>query len=307
LMSTFADSKNSIDFVSCISDKMLNQKTEAEIIALLSEYIKSYNIKLIVINTNNHFAEKILKNLLFDPIFVDIKVLDIFDLYEYVFRKSSLDNLSYKNLIKSSEFDKDKKLYIIVKRILEVIISLPVFIVWALLHPFVYFYLKKEIKSGIGENSIFMTRTRMGKRGKKIKILKYRTMLYSDAGDKWLSESGNQNMVTPFGEFLRKTRIDELPQILAVIRGDLSLVGPRQDEVGLYQKLREEITNYDFRYIVTPGLSGWAQTMMSIQPKSIEESRLRFAYDMYYIKNQSIFLDLVIILRTIKTVLSREG
>jgi lipopolysaccharide/colanic/teichoic acid biosynthesis glycosyltransferase len=115
------------------------------------------------------------------------------------------------------------------------------------------------------------------------------------------------NKVTEVGAFLRKTRIDELPQIFSVMKGDLSFIGPRTDIVNLGDKLSKEIINYNMRYSVTPGLSGWAQVNMDYQPRSVEDTMERLRYDLYYVKHRSIVLDFIIILKTIKTVLGREG
>lgn len=134
-------------------------------------------------------------------------------------------------------------------------------------------------------------------------------MHYNEDGV-WIGESKNE--VTKIGSFLRKTRIDELPQLWNVLRGDLSLIGPRPDVSGLEERLRKAIPNYSARYLVKPGLSGWAQIKQgyakgSISPQSIEESRIRLSYDLYYIKNRSLLIDLIIAFRTLKVLLSRSG
>ena len=122
---------------------------------------------------------------------------------------------------------------------------------------------------------------------------------------KWLSESDNR--VTRVGRFLRKTRIDELPQALAVLKGDMSLIGPRADIAGLAERLEAEIPYYSVRNIIKPGLTGWAQINQEKPPQSLEETKIRLSYDLYYIKHRSLGLDLRIILRTLKTLASRVG
>jgi lipopolysaccharide/colanic/teichoic acid biosynthesis glycosyltransferase len=145
---------------------------------------------------------------------------------------------------------------------------------------------------------------RIGVNGKIFNIYKFRSMTRSDGGQ-WLPES--ENKVTKVGMFIRKTRIDELPQALSVILGDMSLIGPRADIIDLGERLQKEIPYYSIRTAIKPGLSGWAQVNQEKPPQSVEETKIRLSYDLYYIKYRSLSLDLLITLRTIKTLLSREG
>ncbi len=161
---------------------------------------------------------------------------------------------------------------------------------------------------------MFITQDRIGQYNWPLTIYKLRTMTKNFAGSStWTKEDEKlDNVVTRVGAFLRKTSIDEIPQVWSILRGDMSLIGPRNDIAGLGQRLAEEIPYYKIRYFVKPGVTGWAQTNQhymtnSISPQSIEESRIRFAYDLYYVKNRSLWLDIAIGLRTIKTVLSRFG
>jgi lipopolysaccharide/colanic/teichoic acid biosynthesis glycosyltransferase len=121
----------------------------------------------------------------------------------------------------------------------------------------------------------------------------------------WLPVS--ENKVTRIGHFLRKSRIDELPQALSIIKGDMSLIGPRADIIDLGKRLAGEIPYYSIRTVVTPGLTGWAQINQEKPPQSVEETKTRLTYDLFYIKHRSVMLDFVITLRTLKTILSREG
>jgi lipopolysaccharide/colanic/teichoic acid biosynthesis glycosyltransferase len=122
--------------------------------------------------------------------------------------------------------------------------------------------------------------------------------------------NGQKNVITRIGKFLRKSRIDELPQLWNVVRGDISLVGPRPEfpePVALYTK---EIPYYNLRHIVKPGLSGWAQIYHQKHPHhgiDTEETGNKLSYDLYYIKNRSFLLDLKIALRTMKVLLSFAG
>jgi lipopolysaccharide/colanic/teichoic acid biosynthesis glycosyltransferase len=151
---------------------------------------------------------------------------------------------------------------------------------------------------------VFIIQDRIGYGNKIIKVIKFRSMKES-AGGRGVSKDDNR--ITKVGSFIRKTRIDELPQLYNVIKGDLSLVGPRPDIINLGQKLSSDIPYYTMRNLIKPGLSGWAQIHQDLPPQSLAETKLRLAYDFYYLKNRSFFLDIQIALKTIKTLLSRAG
>jgi lipopolysaccharide/colanic/teichoic acid biosynthesis glycosyltransferase len=173
-----------------------------------------------------------------------------------------------------------------------ILISLP-------LYPFIMLVIALSSK---GPVCIFQKR--IGKDNKVIIIPKFRTMTVNDGGV-WVTE--NDTRITKVGKFLRATRIDELPQLFSVLKGDMSLIGPRPDIYDLGMKLEQEIPYYAIRNVIKPGLSGWAQIEQYAPPQSLEETKIRLAYDFYYIKNRSLVLDIKIALRTIKTLLSRVG
>jgi lipopolysaccharide/colanic/teichoic acid biosynthesis glycosyltransferase len=113
--------------------------------------------------------------------------------------------------------------------------------------------------------------------------------------------------VTRVGAFLRKSRIDELPQLWNVLKGDVSLIGPRPELPDLVHFYNTEIPYYGVRHLIKPGLSGWAQIHHDVPPHSVEETKEKLSYDLFYIKHRSFFLDVKISLQTIKTLLSRTG
>jgi len=165
-----------------------------------------------------------------------------------------------------------------------------------------------------GKGALFITQDRIGQFNKPVKVYKIRTMTQNLAGSAtWTNEDAKAgNVVTKVGAVLRKSSLDEFPQIWTILKGEMSLIGPRNDIVGLGNRLAEEIPYYKIRNFVKPGVTGWAQTNQhymadNISPQSIEESRVRLAYDLYYVKNRSFTLDVAIALKTIKTLLSRFG
>jgi len=191
--------------------------------------------------------------------------------------------------------------YDIVKRIGDIILSIFVAIIFVISVPFVAFLIKLD-----DGGPIFITQKRIGKNNRLINVLKYRSMTQNDGGV-WLTENENENKVTRVGYYLRKTRVDELPQVMSVLKGDMSFVGPRPDIVDLGNRLEKNIPYYTIRNVIKPGLSGWAQVSQEKPPQSVEETKLRLSYDLYYIQNRSLGLDTKIVLRTIKTLLSRVG
>ena len=147
----------------------------------------------------------------------------------------------------------------------------------------------------------------MGQNGKSIRTIKFRTMSRDDAGRPELKEG---NKITRVGRFLRRTRLDELPQLWNVFRGEMSLIGPRPELPSLVAVYEREVPYYNIRHLIKPGLSGWAQLYHKTPPKvdaNLNETATKLSYDLYYLKNRSFWLDVKIALKTVKVLLSRSG
>jgi len=153
---------------------------------------------------------------------------------------------------------------------------------------------------------ILYRQTRVGLRGKCFQVLKFRSMRTDAerAGAQWAVQ--NDPRVTRIGGFLRTYRLDELPQFINVIRGEMSLVGPRPERPEFVESLREQISYYDERHSIRPGVTGWAQVQYNYG-SSVEDARCKLEYDLFYLKNVSPFFDCAIILDTIRVVLSGRG
>jgi sugar transferase (PEP-CTERM system associated) len=148
---------------------------------------------------------------------------------------------------------------------------------------------------------------RVGLRGKSFRLLKFRSMTADAERDgipRWASSGDSR--VTAVGHFIRRTRIDELPQIFNVFKGDMSFVGPRPERPVFVTQLTEQIPFYRARLSVKPGITGWAQIRFSYGA-SVEDATKKLQYDLYYVKNHTLLLDLVIVLRTVRVVLNGEG
>ncbi len=223
--------------------------------------------------------------------------------YEEVFDRVPLSLLSQSWLIKQSS---DAPLfYSFMKRAIDIGGGLLMGIITLIAIPFVF--LAQHVE---GKGPLFITQERIGKNGSRVKIYKFRSMSFNDAASAtWVGEK-SENKITKVGNFLRKTSLDEFPQFINVLKGEISLIGPRSDIEGLGIRLAEEIPYYKARYLVTPGITGWAQINQqyeqgNISPQSIEETKVRLAYDFYYIKYRSLGVEIVIALKTMKRMFFR--
>ena len=254
----------------------------------------------IVADINDPHIEALLPEL-YARFFPKTQVVDFNDLYEQAFSRIPLSCMNYA-WIMSHVSSVSPVMYDFLKRAVDIFFGIIITIVTFLFYPFVAIAIKIEDRG-----QVFIRQERTGKGGGVMYYYKFRSMQRNDLG-KWVAESAqNENKVTRVGHFIRKTRIDELPQGLALLKGDMSLIGPRSDIAGLSERLQNEIPYYSVRTIVKPGLSGWAQVNQNKPPQSVEETKVRLSYDLYYIKHRSFSLDLQIILKTLKTLLSREG
>ena len=263
--------------------------------------IKSKNATFVAAHFNDPTVRASMPDL-YSLIFSGIEFLDIRDLYEDIFDRISLSRIDdawcLENVSSSS-----KTAFDFIKRATDILVSVVLAVISLIVYPFVYIAIKLDDR-GV----IFSYQTRVGERGKPVRIMKFRTMSVANDHGKWGS-SNQQNVVTRVGKILRKSRIDELPQLWNVLKGDISLIGPRPefpDPVALYSS---KIPYYNLRHIVKPGLSGWAQIygQHAHHGIGIEETANKLSYDLYYIKNRSVLIDFKIALRTLKVLISFAG
>ena len=193
------------------------------------------------------------------------------------------------------------KLYLMSVRIFEVLLSLLGASIGIIVTPFVV------IGNTIGNRGkLFYTQERVGKDGVVFEILKFRTMVSNAETNGAVFTTTNDERVTVFGKFLRKTRIDEFPQFINILKGDMAVIGPRPERPFFVKEIAKIMPFYETRHIIKPGLTGWAQVNYSYGA-TIDESLIKLQYDLYYIKHRSIFLDLSIAFKTITTVLFYRG
>jgi|SRR3989344_7150737 len=225
------------------------------------------------------------------------------EVYEEVFDRVPLSQLGQTWFVEHAS-TADSATYIIIKRVIDIAGAILMGAITIVLAPLVF--VANRIEAG---GPLFIVQERFGLRGTRIRAYKFRSMTKNlSASGQWVNEG--ENRVTQVGAFLRQTSLDEFPQFINVLKGELSLVGPRNDIVGLGERLRRELSYYDARYLVKPGITGWAQINQqyeqgNLSPQSVEETKMRLAYDFYYLKHRSLGLDLVIALKTIKRMFFR--
>lgn len=193
------------------------------------------------------------------------------------------------------------QLYLLNLKIMETFISITGLFIGIILLPFIVW------GNAIGNRGkLFYTQERVGKNGKTFQILKFRTMINNAEKEGAVFSTPNDSRVTPFGKFMRKTRIDEIPQFVNILKGEMAVIGPRPERPFFVKEIAEIMPFYETRHVIKPGLTGWAQVNYSYG-ESIDDSLIKLQYDLYYIKHRSVFLDLNITIKTISTVLFYRG
>lgn len=262
--------------------------------------IYTEDVSVIAIDLAHENVEPVLPHL-YNLIFSRISFIDMHKIYEDIFNRVPLSLLRY-NWFLENISTTPRAAYDALKRIMDIVIALPLLLVTGIVYPFVALAIRLE-----DGGPTFIAQERIGEGNKIIRIIKFRSMTTDDKGE---YDGERKNVVTKVGNFLRKSRLDEFPQLWNVVRGDLSLIGPRPELPALARHYAEEIPYYNVRHLIKPGLSGWAQIYHDTHPHhevATKETKEKLSYDLYYIKNRSFLLDLKIALRTLKTLVSIAG
>jgi exopolysaccharide biosynthesis polyprenyl glycosylphosphotransferase len=192
--------------------------------------------------------------------------------------------------------------YELIKRLIDIIGGLVGTIGYLVSFPFVALVIM--IDSG---RPILYTQTRLGMNGREYKIVKFRTMFQDSEKDGKIRVTvENDDRITRFGRILRKSHLDELPQFVNVLNGEMSLIGPRAERSALVNRLQSKVPFYRARLLIKPGLTGWAQVNFGYAA-SIEDTAIKLEYDLYYIKHRNLLMDLIILIRTVGTVVGFKG
>ena len=284
-------------------DKENNHRNSLKLLGKLSEIekiIDEYKINETVV-----LRESILPKLgekLINMRMKGVKIHTFPDFYESINYKLPVNYIKNRWLIFSKGFDKlGNGIYMKIKRGIDIILS-TLFLIISLPITLIIIILIKLTSKG----PIFYIQERLGLNEKPFYMIKFRTMIVNAEKEKpqWAEE--NDARVTKVGKILRKSRFDELPQLINILKGEMSFIGPRPEREYFVRKLKKKIPYYSLRFVVKPGLSGWAQVNYRYG-SSLEDAIEKLSYDLYYIKNMSLFLDLRIILKTIRICLFGMG
>ncbi len=255
---------------------------------------------MIVADLYNNRAQSMLPKL-YNLLFSRIRFINMERLYENVFDRVPLPLIKH-NWFLENVSTTPKFVYDALKRLMDISIAFVLGTISLVLYPFVALAIKME-----DGGPVFISQIRTGRGDRPIRISKFRSMTVTAQDENGASK---EQSVTRVGGFIRKTRLDELPQLWNVVKGDLSLIGPRPELPQFVKIYEHDIPFYGIRHVIKPGLSGWAQIYHTTPPKfeaSKEDTAMKLSYDLYYVKNRSFLLDLNIALKTIKELVSRKG
>jgi sugar transferase (PEP-CTERM system associated) len=230
-----------------------------------------------------------------------VQVQDGNDVYESITGKVPIESIRLSWLLFSPGCY-SSRLFLVYKRVASLVTSTIGLLLSLPLLPFVVLAIKIS-----SPGKILYRQNRVGREGVVFRCYKFRTMhsdAEADSGPTWARDDDPR--ITRVGSFLRKTRMDEIPQLWNVLKGDMSLVGPRPERPEFVAELNQKIPYYHLRHSVRPGITGWAQVLYKYG-SSVEDAKEKLRYDLYYVKNASAGLDLLIILNTIKIVLLGRG
>ncbi len=260
--------------------------------------IEEKDISQIIVIDKKGLSAKIHKSL-FTLLKNRVSFVSVASFYESYIRKIPITEVNEVWFLENIDLS-NKKMYSHIKRFLDIIASLILLLLSLPFYPIISFIIKIESKG-----PIFFTQTRAGYLGTDFTVLKFRSMSISN--NNFAPTGQNDARITKFGNIMRKTRIDELPQLINVLKGEMSLIGPRPERPELIEELEKVVPYYKQRLLIRPGISGWDQVSGEYHSPSVEDTKKKLQYDLYYVKNMSLALDVSILAKTLKTVVSRGG
>ena len=264
-----------------------------------SNLIKKTGARLIIASRETMRSEEGVKKL-YEAVSMGITIVNFSSFYEKLVEKIPL-YVTGEEWFLENITEINKKAFEKIKKGLDIIMTILLAIPTLMLFPLIAVLSKLE-----SSDKILVRQDRIGKNGKIFTLIKFRTMYTVSEPDgkaKWTEKKDKR--ITRFGKILRKTSIDELPQIWNVLKGDMSFIGPRPERPEFVEQLQKEIPHYGIRHLVKPGLSGWAQIKFPYGA-SMEDAKEKLRYDIYYVKNRSIILDLAIVAKTIGAVIGSK-
>ena len=297
-----ADANYKVKYFINTAEKSISSISEKQVPASKLKELVEMGIQEIVVTRNSKFSSSELYTDLLDLFNKGCVIKEYSEVYEDLSGRvyvSFKDKDFYKQFPFSQH--KVKPLYRLAHRFFDVVIS-----VLGLLSLLLMLPVLCCINFAANKGPLFYSQERVGKKGRLFKIYKLRSMVVNAEKDGAVWADKNDTRITSFGKFLRKTRLDEFPQFINILKGEMSVIGPRPERPVFVDQLAKEIPFYPTRHIIKPGLTGWAQVNTSYGA-SVDESLLKLQYDLYYIKHRNIFLDLNIVIKTLSTVLFFRG
>lgn len=280
--------------------KLEGAVTRESVAAHLLETVRKQKVDRVIVAMRDRRGALPMQELL-DLRMEGYKIEEATSWLEKISGKIEVENLNPSWLVFGEGF-KRGNLFKAVRRALSFVISLIGSILSMPLIPFIMLAIKLD-----SDGPVFYKQERVGKNGRIFKVIKFRTMR-KDAealsGPQWAGDSDPR--VTRVGKFLRASRLDEIPQLWCVLKGDMAFVGPRPERPEFVNGILKDIRYYGVRHMVRPGITGWAQIKYKYG-STVDDAREKLQYDLFYMKNQSIGLDLMIMFLTIKTVILRRG
>jgi lipopolysaccharide/colanic/teichoic acid biosynthesis glycosyltransferase len=227
----------------------------------------------------------------------------VVELVELVEKESGKIPVDYVNIhwflekfdVVDSNYFRSSRMFNIFMSLILLVILFPIGFLVALVHRV------------FSKGTLFFVQERAGIHGRPFRLYKFRTMVAHAEKDGARFSGKNDWRITPIGKWMRRLRIDEIPQLVNVLKGNMNLVGPRPEREVFINDLSRDIPYYKLRLLVPPGLTGWAQVNGVYAGNNIDDHKEKLEYDLYYIKNRSIIMDLMILIRTVKTIIQAKG
>ncbi len=267
----------------------------------IPEIVRRHNVSEVIVAVREQRGGGVPMDQLLDCRIRGIPVMDLAGFYERTKGEVPIDSLKASWLVyghgfvQSAARQLSKRVFDVVSSTVLLVLAAPVMLLTALA-------IKLE-----SPGPVIYKQERVGRAGRTFMCLKFRSMradAEKDGVARWATK--NDSRITRVGAFIRKTRIDELPQLVSVLRGEMSMVGPRPERPSFVKQLQEQIPYYDVRHSIKPGVTGWAQVRYRYG-STLEDARKKHQYDLYYVKNNSLLLDFKILIETVSVVLFREG
>ncbi len=284
-------------------DHSLSNITFGKTIAEINNQTKNY-ANIVVLSPHTTADANLLKEL-YQSLFQQVSIVNLSDFYEMVMHRIPPFTFSESWFV-ANLHEQQKKIYDRFRILTDYVLAVIIGIFFIATFPLIALIIKINSKG-----KVFFSQNRVGRQGLVFKVYKYRTMktLAADGsaetgGPQYAADKDTR--ITAVGKFLRRTRLDEIPQFINIIKGQMSVIGPRPERPEFVEQLTEKMPYYSLRHLIKPGLTGWAQ-INNAYYGTIEENLQKLEYDLFYIKNRNLTLDISIVLRTINTILRMAG